>query len=256
MISIRPIREDELQAYVDGRLSAPRRAEVDGYLLRHPQTAARVAEQVAQRERLRLALTPLAEAPIPPRLDPEALVGVRRRKLAGAARLAAAASLLLAGVIAGWTLNDLTAPPANGVRALAREAADNYRVYAHDERPVELDAARKAELLAWVSDRLGGPVAAPDLGASGYGFIGGRLVTTPHGPAALFLYQSGEQRLGVLVRPMRVETDTAMSRSDQDGLTGVSWASRGIGYSLVAPQPYERLHVLADEMRRQLTEPT
>lgn len=254
MSASRPISEDDLQAYVDQALDAGRREEVREYLRLHPEVARRIDGYVAQRAALRAVLAPIAEEPIPPELGIRALAEARRAKLSAWRPAIAAAMLLCVGGVGGWMAHGVATPPVNGVRALAHEAADNYRVYASDlHRPVEMGAAQKADLVRWVSNRLQSPVAVPDLRSAGYRFIGGRLVTTPHGPAAMFIYDDAQgERLAVMVRPMKVEKNTRMSEQTVAGLDGVSWASDGIGYSLVAPAKPKSLHPLADEVRRQV----
>lgn len=254
MSAPRPISEDDLQAYVDQVLDAGRQADVADYLRLHPETARRIDGYIAQRDALRAALAPIAEAPIPPELGVRALAEARRARLTAWRPAVAAAMLLCLGGVGGWSARAVFTPPANGVGALAREAADNYRVYASDaHRPVEMGSAQRADLVRWVSNRLHSPVAIPDLQSAGYRFIGGRLVTTPHGPAAMFLYDgAGGERLAVMVRPMKVEKDISMSERRDRGLDGVSWATDGIGYSLVAPTRPKSLHHLADEVRRQV----
>ncbi|WP_395443813.1 anti-sigma factor family protein [Caulobacter sp. UC70_42] len=254
MSASHPISEDDLQAYVDQALDAGRGDEVREYLRLHPEVARRIDGYVAQRAALRAVLAPIAEEPIPPELGIRALAEARRARLSAWRPAIAATMLLCVGGLGGWMAHGVLTPPMNGVGALAHEAADNYRVYASDlHRPVEMGSAQKADLVRWVSNRLRSPVAVPDLQSAGYRFIGGRLVTTPHGPAAMFIYDDAQgERLAVMVRPMKVEKNTRMSEQTNGGLDGVSWASDGIGYSLVAPTRSESLHPLADEVRRQV----
>ncbi|MBP2302458.1 anti-sigma factor family protein [Azospirillum picis] len=254
----RPIAEEDLHAYIDDALDPVRRDEVQAYLDGHADVARRVAAMAEQRRALRAAFAPVAEEPVPSGLSLPWLIEKRRRSwLApwqGSWRSAAAALLLLGlGGLGGWFAH-LLSPEATGIAALKEEAAANYAVYASDRvRPVELRAADRDELLAWVSKRLKRPVALPDLSASGYRFMGGRLVATAHGPAGLFLYDDDRgTRVAMLVRPMAFERDTPMSAHEQGTLAGFAWADQGLGYSLMATAPAERLHPLADEVRRQV----
>lgn len=252
MTDARPVSEDDLHAYVDGRLDAARFEAVRAHLAANPDTAARVAAWAADRDMLRAALQPLADAAVPPALDISRLVDARRRRR-GTWRLpAAAAAALVVGLGGGWQLRGAGVPPQSGVAALAREAADNYRVYAYDAaRPVEIGAADRAQLVSWVSSRLQRPVTAPDLTQAGFRLLGGRLVTTPHGPAAMFLYDGADgQRLAVMIRPMAVDKQARMSEHAYEGLGGVAWADDGLGYSLVGAATARELHPLADEVRR------
>lgn len=252
MTDLRALSEDDLHAYVDGRLDAERLETVRAYLAANPDEAARVAAFAADRDGLRAAFQLIADAPIPPRLDIRRMAESGRRS-GGWWRLpTAAAAALVVGLGGGWQLRGAGVPPQSGVAALAREAADNYRVYAYDAaRPVEIGAADRAQLVSWVSSRLQRPVTAPDLTQAGFRLLGGRLVTTPHGPAAMFLYDgAGGQRLAVMIRPMAVEKQTRMSEHADGGLGGVAWADDGLGYSLVGAASARDLHPLADEVRR------
>ena len=250
----RPITEEDLHAYVDRRLDAARLTEVEDYLAQHPIEAGRIAGYGRDRQTLRAALAPFAEEPIPPELSLGRLIEARRAPRFQSWRLAAAAVLLLVlGGVGGWALPAAVAPPAGGIAALAEEAADSYAVYAPDHtRPVELKAADRSDLVHWVSERLQRPVAVPDLAASGYRFMGGRLVPTAHGPAALFLYDDDHgTRLAMLVRPMAVERDMPLAEHSHGAVSGFAWSDQGLGYSLVASTPAGALQPLAAEARRQ-----
>ncbi len=253
----RPITEDDLHAYIDEALDPARRGEVQAYLDGHPEVQQRVAAMAAQRRALRSALAPVAEEPVPPELSLARIIEARQSRWRGrwapTWRSAAAAVLMVGlGGVGGWFAHG-AAPAASGIAALKEEAAANYQVYAADHiRPVELRAGDQEELVTWISQRLNRPVSVPDLSRSGYRFMGGRLVATPHGAAALFLYDDDRgTRVAVLVRPMEVEGDTPMSPHQEGPLAGFAWADRGIGYGLVADAPSASLHPLANEVRRQ-----
>jgi anti-sigma factor RsiW len=140
------------------------------------------------------------------------------------------------------------------VTLLAQEAIANHVVYAADRRrPTELGAEQRDDLARWVSNRLGRPVAPPDMSATGFHYMGGRLAATPQGPAGLFMYQNAEgARLTVFVLPMRDAADTAMRNVDVGKMDGCAWIDKGVGYTVVAPMPVAELHRLAEDVRRQL----
>ncbi|MFG1343001.1 anti-sigma factor family protein [Xanthobacter autotrophicus] len=253
----RPIAEDDLNAYVDEALDAERRAEVVAYLDSHPEVAERIAAYRAERDLLRAAYAPVVEEPLPPQLSLARMIEARRRPAgtAGHWGMAAAAVLLLAiGGAGGWSLRGMDAAAPGGLLALGREAAASYAVFAPDQaRPVEIRAENRAQLVAWTSRRLGRPVAIPDLAASGYRFMGGRVVATEHGPAALFMYDDDKgNRLVMFARPMAGGRDMPMAPHAQGGINGYAWADNGLGYSLVGAVAPGMLHPLADEVRRQV----
>jgi anti-sigma factor RsiW len=253
---IRPIMEEELHAFVDRVLEPARQVEVQDYLDAHPEEAERIAHYIRQRESLRAALAPVAVEPIPPRLNLRHLAEARRSSWVVPWRsLAAAVLLLVAGGAGGWALHGTASLPeaVNGIAALAQEAAYSFDVYGSDPaHPVEFKAADKAQLVDWISSRLQRTIFVPDLSASGYHFMGGRLVATPHGPAGLLMYDNPQGlRLAMLVRPMKVDQNARMSAHSYGAVQGYAWSNKGIGYSLVGTASSHLLHPIANEARRQ-----
>jgi anti-sigma factor RsiW len=253
----RPILEEELHAFADGLLDPDRRAVVQDYLDRQPEAAAQVDRIKAQRGMLREAFRPIAEEPVPSRLNLERLVeeAAVRRHSAPMWRMAAVVLLTFGlGSAGGWMARGQSKETSAGIASLSREASASYAVYALDsQRPVEIDASHKTELATWVSSRLERRVPIPDLERSGFTLVGGRLVVTEHGPAALFMYDNQKgTRLAVLARPMAIQKDTGAMQPTEGRYPGYSWADRGLGYSVVADDRTESLHRVADEVRRQV----
>ena len=257
MTDKRPVTEDDLQAYVDAVLDPKRRSEIEDYLDSHREVADRVQGYVRQRADLRAALGPIAEEPVPPELNLARMSEARRRTTASWWRTAAAVLLVCLGAAGGWSLQGAVGPAPTaafgGIQALAQEATDSYAVYAPDHtHPVEIRAADQAELVDWASAHLHHPVAVPDLSATGYRFMGGRVVPTAHGPAVLFMYDNDHgARLVMLSRRMEIDQTARMTPHAHGDVADITWADDGIGYSLVGPLPSTILHPLADEIRRQ-----
>jgi anti-sigma factor RsiW len=250
----RPITEDDLHGYVDQALSPERRAEVASYLGDHPDIGKRVASFADQRRLLRTALAPIAEEPVPATLNLSRMIENRRRHVS--VRWAIAAMLLLCiGGAFGWDLRGSLQPAPGGLTALAQEASDSFNVFAPDHvRPVEMRASDSAELVEWVSSRLNRTVKVPDLGPSGYRLMGGRLIATSHGPAAMFMYDNDRgSRIVMLTRPMNsADQNAPMTARSKGDLAGFTWADGGTGYSVVGQAPADVLKPLADEMRKQI----
>lgn len=256
-MSTSPITEDDLNAFVDHALEPARHSEVVAYLETHPDVARRVAGYCELREQLRAALAPIADEPLPPELNLLRLIAEHRRpRPARRWAMAAAAMLLLSfGGTGGWVLRDMGLPSSfRGLEMIAQEAVDSYRVYAADRtRPVEIRADDRPALAQWAASRLGRPVAIPDLAASGYRFMGGRVVPTNHGPAAMFMYDDDKgTRLVMLARPMAVDWEAPMSLYSSGDVNGYAWSEGGLGYSLVGPVEAAKIHPTANEARRQL----
>lgn len=255
-MSEEPVTDAELQAFVDGRLPPARGPAVRAWLAAQPEAARRIVAYREQADALRQALGGIAEEPVPASLDLRLQVR-RRTRLAGlrpAAAAACAAALLLAGGAGGWALRGQALPPQTGTAALAREAVSNYAVYASDmTHPVELPAAQRGALDSWFSERLARPIRAPDLAAAGLTLIGGRLVATQHGAAALYLYQDGTgRRLAVYLRPMEVERNDRMQPRREGPIAGWTWADAGLGFGVFGTAPETDLHGAANMVRSQL----
>lgn len=257
MTTGRPVTEEDLHAYVDAVLDASRREEIEAYLQAHPEIASRVQGYLRQRNALRAMLSPIAEEPIPPEISLARLVEIRRNPAWVTQWRAIAAAVLLFGLgsASGWTMHGMSDSQPTGITALAREAAYNYAVYGPDDlHPVEFNAADQGKLVDWISHRLNTPITVPDLSASGYRFMGGRLVATEFGPAGLLMYGNGHGlRLVMLIRQMKKDKNTSsMSQSNDNGTTAFTWARDGVGYSVAGSTSADVLHPIANEVRQQI----
>ena len=252
----RPITEDDLHGYVDRVLEPERQAEVASYLDAHPDVARRVAGFSSQRDLLRTALAPIADEPLPPELNLARIIENRQRRRTPAWWAIAAMLLVSVGGLGGWFVRgEMQTLAPGGLAALTQEAAYSYNVYAPDRvRPVEIRASDSTQLVQWTSSQLRRPVKVPDLATSGYRLMGGRVVATAHGPAAMFMYDDDHgERLVVLTRPMASADQTApMTPGSQGDVGGLSWADGGVGYSLVGRADPESLRPIANEVRRQV----
>ena len=172
------IGDDDLHAYVDGRLDAARRAQVAEFLGAHPEAAARVETWQANTRALRSALAFKAAEPVPASLSLAQLAALRSRRNWAPRNIAAAVALsLLTGAATGWLAHGTA--PATGVAALAQEAASVHQAFASARiTPEPVDAASTAQLVGWASNRLGHTIAPPDLSQAGYALLGGRLIAT------------------------------------------------------------------------------
>jgi anti-sigma factor RsiW len=249
----RPVSEDDLHAFVDHQLEPERRAEVERYIHGNSQVAQRIHAYSVQRDQLRLAFAQADRDPLPSSLTFGALIERRmtRRRLPWRAA-AAVVVALLAGGAGGWWFG---ARPAGGAfTGIAADTAASYAVFTADKRrPVELWAAQREDLNRWVSNRLNRPLAAPDLVAVGYQFLGGRLVATSRGPGAMFMYEnSAGVRLIVLARPMAVARSTEIEHVKIGGMDGCAWAEGGMGFGIIAAEPYLRLLEVSGKARSQL----
>ena len=224
--------DDALHAYVDGRLDPARRAAVAAWLEAHPARAAEVEGWKRDAERLRVSAAHPEHWTPNPSLAPAHLrrgLQARRRR-----RLGMAASWLFAFVIgggAGWQMRDLHPAPSTLPMA---DAVAAYRQFADaDAPPMEFDTARADDLQRWLSRHFGEAGRVPDLSPAGYRLMGGRLLSTEQGAAAMLVYQDGSgARVGFYVRP-RGRLAGEGQRRDGD-LLAHYWTDRGTSFALVS----------------------
>ncbi len=98
--------------------------------------------------------------------------------------------------------------------------------------PVEVRASERAQLVQWLSGRLGRPLVIPDLSLAGLRFMGGRQQPPAQGPAALLMYDGDA---GTRI--------TLYLRVDFEG---------GFGYAVTGRADRARLQRVAEAVHRQI----
>ncbi len=236
-----PIGEDDLQAFIDGRLRGTRLSLVEAYLAAHPDIEKEVAKDRRHRESLRAQLEPKFAEPIPQRLRIASLRAARwakwNRRLPATA---AAVVLFAAGAGSGFIASRLQfdgslSTPARTTMAVARDASTAYKTFVVEVvHPVEVNAANEAHLLQWLSKRLGRPLKAPDLARFGYRLMGGRLLPGGSGAAAQFMYDDASgKRLTVYVQAGQNAETAFRFKQDGDAST-FAWIDQGFGFAVTA----------------------
>lgn len=231
----RPPSEADLHGYLDNALSPERRADVEAWLETHADDAARVEQWRTINAGMDEFYGPVADEPIPPQLRMLA-AGSERRRFGW---LPIAASILLAlliGAGGGWALRGGSIAPVSGaVAALPHDAAVAYAVYAPEVRhPVEVGADEEVHLCQWLTRRLGTDVKAPKLDALGFKLVGGRLLPSDKGPAALLMYEdAGKRRLTLYQVRGAATVGTGEFRfAEENGVNVFSWFEGNAGFAL------------------------
>lgn len=251
-----PIVEDELQAYVDGRLPNARRAAVEAYLAQNPEARERIALEMRHRASLRGQLEHKFAEPVPPRLWIASIRAARRATMMGRLKTVAASVLIFAiGAGAGWfaadheTVASLRKPPAT--TGVAQNATAAYRTFVVEvAHPVEVASAQEGHLLQWLSRRLGKPLVAPDLTPFGYKLMGGRLLPGNGSAAAQLMYDDASgKRLTLYVRAAEGGETAFRFQREGDAAT-FAWIDRGFGFAVTAPATREELMPIAEAVYR------
>lgn len=252
-----PIGEDDLQAFVDGRLTAARFAMVEAFLTDHPDVTPRVEADQRIRDALRAQLEPKFSEPIPPRLRIASLQAAHRLRSIGRMRAAAAAAaLFIAGAGSGWLASRVTGgiqsnAPLQTTMAVAQNAATAYRTFVVEvAHPVEVNAANEAHLVQWLSKRLGRPLKAPDLAKFGYRLMGGRLLPGGNGTAAQLMYDDASgKRLTIYVEAGQ-QPETAFRFKQEGEASTFAWIDQGFGFAVTAPTERSELLPIAEAVYR------
>ncbi|GGD11214.1 anti-sigma factor family protein [Aureimonas glaciei] len=254
-----PVGEDDLQAYVDGRLSAERQPKFEAYLAERPETAAALERDREIAEGLRQRLAFKADEPIPTRLRIANIRAARHDRFAATRlRIAAVMGWVILGSAGGWLANDVLRAPLlpTRVAVMADEAIAAHRTFVVEvAHPVEVRADEEAHLLQWLSKRLGTRLSAPDLTALGYRLMGGRLLPAGAGPAAMLMYDDDQGTRLTLFIKTDEKDETSFQFVEEDGVSAFFWRDAGLGYVVSAQASRERLMQAATAVYESLNRP-
>jgi len=235
----------EIQAYVDGRLSPERHAQVEAYLAEHPEAAVQVHAYREQNRLLHGLFDHVLDEPLPEKLtDVTRAIPTRRTY-----RYAAVIAWFLVGGIIGYLMRGAVTQPVTLAEPLAERAAIAHVVYSAELlHPVEVAADQETHLVQWLSKRLGHRLHVPDLGKFGYQLVGGRLLPgSTQGAAAQFMYQSANGARLTLYVSVRDKgsAQTAFRIEQQDGQQVMYWVDDELGFALVGESDRKRLLEMA-----------
>lgn len=241
--------EAEIHAYVDDRLDEADHTRVEAWLARHPDRQEEVRAWQRDAQQLRAALGGLP-ADDRPALDPSVIRGrLRQRRRA---RLSVAAMLVVAlgvGGVGGWQVREMNTPAAAVATAPMADAVQAHRMFAM-ERQARLDVTRQevGTLQGWLDRHFPHAVRLPDLQDAGFRAVGGRLIPTESGPAAMVLYVDAQgSTLSFYLRPPASRGGTLPRGGRREGqLATAYWSDNGYNYALVSRAEGAGLRVIRD----------
>lgn len=277
------VEEADLHALVDGELDPERRRKVEDHLLQHPEDAALVEGWRRQNAALRAAFEPVAleppplslreaaarppappagqgpietgaihwgrpgAAPHPARKLDDIRAARRRQALASTLlTLVAGAAVAVAALLFLAIRPPAQDPTTRGTPATsyAARAGLTYITYVLDARPVEIDAGRRGELLAWLQERVGFS-RAPDLSGVGLRLLGGRVAPGVASPAAFLVYERDDgARVGLYFE--RAEVVAAPSGQRGQAVSVIEWRAGGFAFVLVGALPPDAMQAAAE----------
>lgn len=248
----RPVSEEQLHAYADGRLDAAESMAVANWLAERPEVHEQVRAWREQTALLHSRFDAVLQEEVPPRL----INAWRHAPLSVALRVAAVLAWLSIGGIVGFVVRgNIGGTAGPELVALPHAAAIAHAVYVPEVRhPVEVTADQEQHLVTWLSKRLGTAVKAPALRDEGYELVGGRLLPGNAGPVAQFMYQDPRgQRLTLYVRTDAASNRETAFRFSQEGKVGVFyWLDGKLGYALSGELAKADLMRVANSVYRQI----
>jgi anti-sigma factor RsiW len=248
-----PITETDLQGYVDGQIDAMRRIAVEAWLQSHPDAAARVMQDLRQRDEIRAFLAePAVPAAATLVLGAQLDKRLRRRRLVmGLRRGLAAAVLVGAGWLAhgqlGGTLVDSVAaahlPPGHGLPDFVEEAAEAHRI------AIVGGLALSGLMPLEDPDRLAAAAGPPPRLGEGFSLLGARRLATDDGEATQSVWLAPGGRHLTLFATARPAASGVVypQAATQDGFNLVYWEAGRFAYALCGNLP---LRTLLETARR------
>lgn len=255
----RDFSERDVHMALDGELPGEERMAYDAWLEANPEMRARSARYSADRAAMRSAFADVMDEPVPARLRQAVLGEAPARAPAWRSRwwLSAAAAMVLAvGGLGGYVAGiDGFGRSEGSDDQLAEQAIAAHVIYAAEKRhAVEVPASDKDHLQAWLSNRIGLKLVAPDLAADGFELIGGRLLPAgERGRAAMLLYEDAKgERISLFVTGESSEASSGTYSAESKGPEAVYWLDKGYGCAVVGSLPPERLSDIAKSAYDQL----
>ncbi|MGF7158558.1 anti-sigma factor RsiW [Rhodoligotrophos appendicifer] len=253
-VPIDPITETDLHAYVDDQLEVQRRIEVEAYLSREPETAARVMADLRSRDELRLALADM------PRIGRIGTMDAARRLERGISqdrwftRVSRAAGLI-ACIGVGWVahaqLGTLSIGTVNASTPAPRYVADARQAYQASLVRATLPSAAKSAAYDREEIRAATAIALPELPA-GWTVEDAQIFPSTFGPSVEVAIKA--DTLGSLalfaVRPGSF--DVIPATVARDGQTAAYWQIGEVAYVLIADVEGRKLEQVAVNLAKTL----
>lgn len=266
-----PISEEDIHAYVDGALSAERRAQVERAIELNPALAARVSDYFSLNNMFHERYDRVLNEPVPARL--RTLKERRRFSAANWPQFVGMAAALVLGIGIGVGTNlgrDAVSPPgtstsntravsADGAEGMARQAAIAHVVYMPAvDRPADIGQDREEDFVRYLSTRLGSDVHPPMLTKSGFELMGGRILPGDSGPVAQFMYRDAKgERVTLCISHRKTSANTTAFKLYQDGPVNVFyWIDGEFGYAVSGGIDRKVMLELAHDVYAQLTPST
>lgn len=233
-----PIGEIDLLAYVDDHLDPARRRLVERHLVRHPDAARRVADDMVIRDGIRRLFDGNGHEPIPEHLHERLRRRLRPRLVPPLARAAAAVALVAGGGIGGWwAAGDAADSRMAGVERFAEGPL----------HAVSQTGPAPPQPAEWLGAGLRRTVRAPDLSPAGLSLIAQDPIGGTDSPAVQLTYESRDGlRVYLFLEPRRDDQSPRLRHSAAAGRGVVYWAEGPLLFVITGETGADELRSLAE----------
>ena len=240
----------ELDAFVDGELSAPAQREFEAHL----RTCSFCAAEVASRTQLKSVVKRAALRRYAPsveyrrRIETQALPRKREPRAAWiwVPAVGLAAVILLAAV---WIARR---PAGTASGATVSELVDMHVAALASTNPVDVISTDQHTVKPWFEGKLPFAVNLPDLTNTPFTLLGGRVAYLDQSPGAGLLFQYRKHRLSVFVFQDRVEWKNVSAKGTPQRHASFwveTWSEGGLRYFVVGDTSAENVEQLSKAMK-------
>ncbi len=224
---MRDLTAGEIEQYADGELDAADAADAEAHL----RECARCANAVLSVLQMKRALQ------VMPRFTPPA--ALRSRVLALPPRRSNAAWWLAAAAVVALVATGTAFLRAREMAAV--QLIDLHTTIVGSANPVDVLSTDRHTVKPWFEGRLPFAVDIPDLSATPFRLIGGRVIYWRGQPGAYLLIGKGAHRISLFVF---ADDQVARAIASHAGMTISVWRSKGLAYVVVAGIPAEDIQPL------------
>jgi len=255
----------DVNAYLDGELGPEEAAEIEALLDEDANTRAQFEAFSRQKVLLGEAMDAFDAGPqnletvrlehrlasaLHMRAAPRRVIAFGALNRTGS-QLAAACAL----VAFGWWGHVAWSTQEAGIPGYVSEALGAHLIFAEDTlHPAEFTGGALDGATTWFSEKVGAPVAAPDLAAHGITLVGGRLLGTKEGPLAQFIYEdiNGGRYSLTLSRHPAGQPVSPFQVVDYPNRAVGYWSTSDIDFALVGNSNTTSVQTLAQDLGARL----
>ncbi|AGI68878.1 hypothetical protein OAN307_c33740 [Octadecabacter antarcticus 307] len=250
-----------LNAYLDGELGPEEAAEIEAQLDVDPEARAQFDAFSRQKAQISEAVNFLDEKPQnleTARLERRLSSAIQRRSTPHGAiafnawsRIGSQIAAACAFVAFGWWGHGALSPQASGLPEYVSEALGAHLVFAEDAlHPAEFTGDAIDDATEWFSEKVGVPIAAPNLSEHGMVLVGSRLLGTKEGPLAQFIYENanGGRYSLTLSRHLVDQPVSAFQMAEYPSRSVGYWSTSDIDFALVGDSDLGLIQTMAQNL--------